>query len=83
MLSKSCEPTEIDQLNSRRYQEMPLKRPRDYWMSFVKLKPGAKSPIAESQFQTLIDRCAKEDPNYTQRRKAQIVTLNQEVLGRF
>jgi len=48
VLSKSCEPTEIDQLNSRRYQEMPLKRPRDYWMSFVKLKPGAKSPIAES-----------------------------------
>lgn len=56
---------------------------RDYWMSFVKLKPGAKFPVAESQFQTLIDRYAKEDPNYPQERKAHIVTLNEEVLGRF
>jgi len=62
---------------------MPTADPRDYWLSFVKLKPGAKFPIAESQFQTLIDRYAKEDPNYPQERKAHIVTLNEEVLGRF
>jgi predicted permease len=62
---------------------MPTADPREYWMSFVKLKPGAKFPIAESQFQTLIDRYAKEDPNYPQERRAHIVTLNEEVLGRF
>jgi predicted permease len=62
---------------------MPTSDPHDYWMSFVKLKPGAKFPVAESQVQTLIDRYAKEDPNYPQERKAHIVTLNEEVLGRF
>lgn len=62
---------------------MPTADPHDYWMSFVKLKPGAKFPVAESQFQTLIDRYAKEDPSYPQERKAHIVTLNEEVLGRF
>lgn len=61
----------------------PTADPHDYWMSFVKLKPGAKFPVAESQFQTLINRYAKEDPNYPQERKAHIVTLNEEVLGRF
>lgn len=62
---------------------MPTADPHDYWMSFVKLKPGAKFSVAESQFQTLINRYAKEDPNYPQERKAHIVTLNEEVLGRF
>jgi predicted permease len=62
---------------------MPTADPHDYWMSFVKLKPGAKFSVAEFQFQTLINRYAKEDPNYPQERKAHIVTLNEEVLGRF
>jgi predicted permease len=62
---------------------VPTADPHDYWLSFVKLKPGAKFPVAESQFQTLIDSYAKVDPSYPQERTAHIVTLNEEVLGRF
>jgi predicted permease len=62
---------------------LPTADPHDYWMSFVKLKPGAKFPVAESQFQTLIDSYTKVDPTYPQERTAHIVTLNEEVLGRF
>ena len=57
--------------------------PHDYWMAFVKLKPGVKFPAAASEFQVLADQFAKLDPNYPQERRATIVTLNEEVLGRF
>ena len=62
---------------------LPTAEPHDYWMSFVKLKPGTKFPVAAAEFQRLVDRYAKEDQNYPQDRKATIVTLNEEVLGRF
>src|SRR5256885_4835090 len=57
--------------------------PHDYWLSFIRLKPGTKFPAAEAEFQMFADRFAKQDPGYPQDRKVKIVTLNEEVLGRF
>jgi predicted permease len=63
---------------------LPSADPHYYWMSFIKLKPGTKYPAAQAEMQALVDRFAKEDPkNYPQDMRAKIVTLNEEVLGRF
>jgi predicted permease len=63
---------------------LPSADPHYYWMSFIKLKPGAKYPAAQAEMQILADRFAKEDPkHYPQDMRAKIVTLNEEVLGRF
>jgi predicted permease len=63
---------------------LPSADPHYYWLSFIKLKPGAKYPAAQAEMQVLADRFAKEDPkNYPQDMRAKIVTLNEEVLGRF
>jgi predicted permease len=62
----------------------PTADPHEYWLSFVKLKPGTKFPAATAELQSLVDTFAKQDPkNYPQDRRAAIVTLNEEVLGRF
>jgi putative ABC transport system permease protein len=64
--------------------EAPTADPYYYWMAFPKLKPGTVYPAAEAELQVLVDRFAKEDPkNYPQDKRAKIVTLNDEVLGRF
>jgi predicted permease len=55
----------------------------EYWLAFVKLKPGTKFPVAESEFQVLADTFAKQDKHYPQDRKVKIVTLNEQVLGQF
>ena len=57
--------------------------PHDYWLSFVKLKPGTKFPVAEAQFQTLVDEFAKQDQQYPHDRKVKIVSLNEQILGKF
>jgi predicted permease len=63
---------------------LPSADPHYYWLSFIKLKPGTKYPAAQAEMQVLADRFAKEDPkNYPQNMRAKIVTLNEEVLGRF
>jgi len=63
---------------------VPNADPHYYWMAFLKLKPGTKYPVAQAEMQVLVDRFAKDDPkNYPQDMKAKIVTLNEEVLGRF
>jgi predicted permease len=62
----------------------PSADPHYYWLSFIKLKPGTKYPAAQAEMQVLADRFAKQDPkNYPQDMRAKIVTLNEEVLGRF
>jgi predicted permease len=62
----------------------PTADPHEYWLSFVKLKPGTRYPAATAELQVLVDNFAKQDPkNYPQDRRAVIVTLNEEVLGRF
>jgi predicted permease len=63
---------------------MPTADPHDYWMSFIKLKPGVKHPAARAELQVLVDRFVKDDPkDFRRDRKVAIVTLNEEVLGRF
>jgi predicted permease len=62
---------------------VPTADPHEYWMSFVKLKPGTPYKKAEGEFQALADSFAKLDKNYPQDRHAKVVTLNQEVLGKF
>ncbi len=61
----------------------PTSDPHDYWMAFVKLKPGVKFPAAAGEFQVIADQFAKNDKEYPQDRRATIVTLNEEVLGKF
>jgi predicted permease len=58
--------------------------PHDYWLSFIKLKPGVKHPAAAAELQVLVDRFVKDDPrDFRRDRKVAIVTLNEEVLGHF
>lgn len=62
---------------------VPTADAHEYWMSFVKLKPGTPYKKAEGEFQALADSFAKLDKNYPQQRHAKVVTLNEEVLGKF
>jgi len=62
----------------------PTADPHDYWLSFVKLKPGVKHATAAAELQNLLDQFVKADPkDYRRDRRVTIVTLNEEVLGRF
>jgi len=62
----------------------PTADPHDYWMSFIKLKPGVKHAAAAAELQVLVNRFAKDDPrDFRHDKKVAIVTLNEEVLGRF
>jgi predicted permease len=63
---------------------IPTGDSHDYWMAFIKLKPGVKHPAAAAELQVLVDRFVKDDPrDFRRDRKVAIVTLNEEVLGRF
>ena len=63
---------------------VPNADPHDYWMSFIKLKPGAKHSAVAAELQVLVDRFTKDDPNdFRRNRRVAIVTLNEEVLGHF
>jgi len=61
----------------------PTGDPHDYWLSFVRLKPGVKFPAAASEFQAIADEFAKNDQAYPQNRHIAIVTLNEQILGKF
>jgi len=62
---------------------VPSADPHEYWLVFVKLKPGTKLAAAEPQFQRLVDSLAKADKNFPQDRKVKLVSLNEQVLGQF
>jgi len=63
---------------------LPSADPRDYWLAFIKLKPQVKHEAAAAELQLLVDRFTKEDPkDFRRERRVAVVTLNQEVLGRF
>jgi predicted permease len=62
----------------------PTADPHDYWMAFIKLKLGVKRAAAGSELQVLVDRFVKDDlRDFRRDRRVAIVTLNEEVLGRF
>jgi predicted permease len=63
---------------------LPNADPHYYWNTFIKLKPKTPYSVAQAEMQVLVDRFAKEDPkHYPQDMKVKIVSLNEEVLGRF
>ncbi len=63
---------------------VPTGDSHEFWMSFIKLKPGTKHPTAAAEIQVLLDNFTKSDPNdFRKDRRATIVTLNEEVLGKF
>jgi predicted permease len=50
----------------------------------VKLKPGANQKAATENFQSLVNAFTKNDPNdFRKDRHVQIVSLNEQVLGKF
>ncbi len=63
---------------------VPSANPHEYSMAFLKLKPHTNFTAAAAELQNLVDEFAKRDPqNFPQHRRVAIVTLNEEVLGRF
>jgi predicted permease len=63
---------------------LPSGDARDFWMAFVKLKPSVPYATATAELQVLVDRFTQVDPkDFRKGRRVNIVTLNQEVLGRF
>ncbi len=58
--------------------------PHDYWNAFIRLKPGVKHATVGAELQVLLDRFTQSDPkDFRKDMRVSIVTLNQEVLGRF
>jgi len=63
---------------------VPTADPHDYWMSFIKLKPGVSHATAAAQLQILVETMTKADAkDFRRDRRVQIVTLNEQVLGKF
>jgi len=62
----------------------PSADPRDRWLAFIKLKPGVQHAAAGAELQLLVDRFTKDNPqDFRTGKRVAIVTLNEEVLGRF
>ncbi len=62
---------------------IPSSDPHEYWNAFVKLKPGTRYPPAEAELQIFVDRISQQDPNFPKNAKVKIVSLNEQVLGKF
>jgi predicted permease len=63
---------------------VPTADPHDYWLAFVKLKPGTNLKVATAMFQSLLDAFVKGDAkDFRHGRRVRIVSLNEEVLGKF
>lgn len=62
----------------------PSNDPHDQWLAFVKLRPGVTRTQAAAELQVLLDRFTSSDPkDFRRDRHVGIVTLNEQVLGRF
>jgi predicted permease len=57
--------------------------PHDYWLAFVKLKPRTPYAKAQAEFQALADSFARIDKGYAQECLVKVVSLNEQVLGKF
>ncbi len=63
---------------------VPSANPHDYWLSFIRLKPGTSYKAAEANFQSLLDAFVNGDPkDFRRNKRVGIVSLNEQVLGRF
>jgi predicted permease len=64
--------------------DVPTADPHDLWNAFIRLKPCVKHETAAAEIQVLLDRFTQSDPkDFRKDMRVSIVTLNQEVLGRF
>ena len=62
----------------------PNPDPHYYYMVFLKLKPGVTHAALAAELQPVVNHLAQQDTNnFPQHTKVAIVTLNEEVLGRF
>lgn len=63
---------------------VPTADPHDYWLAFLKLKPNANHQALTANLQSLLNAFVKGDPkDFRKNRRIQLVSLNQEVLGKF
>jgi putative ABC transport system permease protein len=63
---------------------IPSADPHDYWLAFLMLKPGTNQKAAREELQSLLNAFVKGDPkDFRQNRRVAIVSLNEEVLGKF
>ena len=63
---------------------MPTADPHDYWLAFVKLRPGTNLNVAAQMFQSALDAFVKGDSkDFRYNRRVKVVSLNEEVLGKF
>ena len=63
---------------------VPTADPHDYWLAFIKLKPGTNHKALAANLQSLVDSFVKGDPkDFRRDRQVRIVSLNEEVLGKF
>ena len=52
---------------------VPTADPHDYWLAFIKLKPGTNLKVATSMFQSLLDAFVKGDPkDFRQNRRVKL-----------
>lgn len=64
--------------------DVPTGDAHDFWNAFIRLKPGVKHAAAAAELQVLLDRFTQSDPkDFRKDRRVVVVTLNEEVLGRF
>jgi predicted permease len=63
---------------------VPSADPHDYWLSFIRLKPHTNYKAAQANIQSLLNAFVNDDPkDFRRNKRAAIVSLNEEVLGRF
>lgn len=62
----------------------PPADPHDFWLCFLKLKPGASRDVAAQQIQALVDRFKAADPsNYPSDARIVVTALAENSLGNF
>jgi len=60
----------------------PSADPHEFWMTFLRLKPGTARLAAEAEMQALVNGFAKEDPeSYGKSPRVKILSLHEEWLG--
>src|SRR5579864_709931 len=63
---------------------VPTADPHDYWLAFIKLKPNTNHKALAANLQSLVDAFTRDDPkDFRRNRTVKIVSLNEQVLGKF
>ncbi|HEX5234373.1 MAG TPA: ABC transporter permease [Silvibacterium sp.] len=63
---------------------VPSSDPAEHWLAFVRLKPGITYAGAEAELQAMVTRWSATDTTtYPKDVRVRVVSLNQEILGKF